>query len=346
MNPNTSTKLTNEKFLIVRIFGAYYEIFNYIYGYKIAYLRGKFRLQAKEERNPIAVGDFVIAQESADSKHWVILERLDRRNQLIRKNEKEEIHVLCANVDQVFIIASLAEPETKLGFIDRAIAATVQSQSKPIVIFTKKDLVSEEEVAEKVDFYKHSGFETLAFSIFDENSIKELKTILNGKTTYLVGNSGVGKSSILNKIKGEEIQRVSEVSESTHKGKHTTTNSYALCLENNTIVIDSPGIKEWGIMHLQKLDVLLCFPEFAKIKETCTFFDCCDLSENCAMMKFLYSEDISPERQLNILSMLESFNFAHKIRTGNLITGKIKKRKPNYNKTKSKKFYRDNLDVE
>ena len=346
MNLNSSKKLNDEIFLVVRIFGAYYEIFNYLHGYKIAYLRGKFRLQDKEERNPLSVGDLVTAIESSDSIHWIIQSRLDRKNQLTRKNEKGETHVLCANIDQVCIIASLSQPETKLGFIDRAIAATVHSKVEPIIVFTKKDLVGPKEIKEKVNFYKKSGFQTLTLSIFDKTSLEKLRQVLSGKTSYLVGNSGVGKSSILNELKGEEIQRVSEVSESTHKGKHTTTNSYALCIENNTIVIDSPGIKEWGIMHLEKIDVLLCFPEFAKVKQDCTFFDCCDLSENCEMMKLLYSNDVLPERQANIISMLESFQLAHKIRTGNLLSGKVKKRKQDYMSSKTKKRYHTNLDAE
>lgn len=329
-----------EIFAIARIFGAYYELFHPTMGSKQAYLRGKLRLEQSDERNPLAVGDQVYAYPSTDSQNWVIDSRLERKNYLIRKSEKGDTHVLCANIDQVCIIASLLQPETKTGFIDRAIAATHHSQVPPLIVFTKKDLVSEEDWQEKMEFYANSGFSCLAVSLNDPASLHSLRSALAGKTSYLVGNSGVGKSSLLNALKGEEVQKVNIISESTQKGKHTTTNSYALHLNDGITLIDSPGIKEWGLLHLSKAEIFESFPEFVNAKKQCQVFHCCEFLEGCEMMNLLNSDSFSEERRDNIISMLESFETPYRLRTGNFISGKKKKEKKEYSsKGKNKRKY-------
>jgi len=319
-----------EIFTVIRIFGAYYEIYHPSLGSKSAYLRGKLRLEQANERNPLAVGDQVYAFESLDSEHWVIDSRLDRKNFLIRKSDKGDTQVLCANIDQVCILASLANPETKTGFIDRAIAASYHSQVPVFILFTKKDLVSPQEAERKIKFYSQSGFDCLAISLEDTSSLERLKSFLKNKTSYLVGNSGVGKSSLINALHGKEIQKVSEVSESTKKGKHTTTNTYALHLSDGITLIDSPGIKEWGILHLSKLEIFESFPEFLEIKKNCQAFHCCELLDGCEIMRFLHSPNCAAERRENLLSMLESLETPYRIRTGNLVSGKRKKLKKEF----------------
>jgi ribosome biogenesis GTPase / thiamine phosphate phosphatase len=329
-----------EIFSVSRIFGAYYEIYHKSYGSKQANLRGRLRLEFHSERNPLAVGDLVYAYPAQDSDNWVIDSRLERRNFLIRKSDKGDTHVLCANIDQVCIIASLSNPETKTGFIDRAIAATFHSHVPTLVVFSKSDLVDSTEVNLKLNFYRNSGFECIAVSLQDEESLKHLQSKLSGKTSYLVGNSGVGKSSLLNSLKGEEIQKVDKVSVSTQKGKHTTTNSYAFHLSEDMTLIDSPGIKEWGLLHLEKNDIFECFPSFLEVKDKCEVFHCCELAEGCAMLNLLYSENFSKERRDNILSMLDGLETPYRLRKGNFISGKRKKEKKDFSsKTKSKRKF-------
>lgn len=321
----TTEKLQNqpEIFRISRIFGAFYEIYNPVEGYKRAVLRGKMRLDKGEERNPIAVGDFVNAEKKDNSDH-TILSRLERKNSLVRKSEQGESHVLCANVDMVAIIASLQNPETKLGFIDRSIAACFHAGIQPLILFTKKDLVSRDEEEEKVLFYRELGYKVLSISSMEPDSLLPVHSELSGQTTYFVGISGSGKSTLINSLLGNDTQKVNSISESSGKGKHTTTNSLLLVLGNSGYIIDSPGIKEWGIFHIPRETLLCSYPELRSKHNSCSRPDCCSLDANCPMLHYLDSGELLPERQISIISMLDSLERTHKIRTGNLKSGKVK----------------------
>lgn len=313
----------SEIFRISRIFGAFYEIYSPKEGYKRAVLRGKMRLEKGEERNPITVGDFV-STEKKENSDYTIISRMERKNSLTRRSEQGESHVLCANVDSVAIIASLQNPETKLGFIDRSIAACFHAGIPPLLVFTKKDLVSREEEQEKVHFYKKLGYTVLSVSYEDSESILRVQASLLGNTTYFVGISGSGKSTLINALLGNTAQKVNSISESSGKGKHTTTNSLLLVLENNGFIIDSPGIKEWGIFHIPRETLLCSYPELRSKHESCTKPDCCNMDSSCPMLQALESDELSPERQISMISMLESLERTHKIRTGNLKSGKVK----------------------
>ncbi len=310
-------------FRVSRIFGAFYEIYNEKDGYNRAVLRGKLRLDKGEERNPIAVGDRVIVEKKHGSD-YTILNRSERDNFLIRKSEQGDSHVLCANVDSVGIIASLADPETKPGFIDRSIAACYQAGIHPILIFTKKDLLTETELLEKTRFYKENCYQTLPVSYLDPTSIQELKETLFEKTTFFVGISGSGKSTLLNSLLGEDIQKVNSISNSSKKGRHTTTNSYLVSISPSSFIIDSPGIKEWGIFHIPRDILLASFPELRISQQNCKVSECCNLSDQCEMLKTLESGNMLPEREISMYSMLESLDRIHKVRTGNLKSGKYR----------------------
>jgi ribosome biogenesis GTPase / thiamine phosphate phosphatase len=310
-------------FRVSRIFGAFYEIYNENNGYNRAVLRGKLRLDKGEERNPIAVGDRVYV-EKKQSSDYTILSRLERDNFLIRKSEQGDSHVLCANVDNVGIIASLADPETKHGFIDRSIASCYQAGIHPIIIFTKKDLLTEVELTQKIHFYKELGYHILSVSYKDTDSIQTLRETLQTKTTFFVGISGSGKSTLINSLFGEDIQKVNTISNSSKKGKHTTTNSYLVSISPSGFIIDSPGIKEWGIFHVPREVLLASFPELQISQENCHLADCCNLSDQCEMLKTLESGKLLPEREISMHSMLESLDRVHKVRTGNLKSGKYK----------------------
>ncbi len=314
------------EFRVSRIFGAFYEIYNENLGYNRAVLRGKLRLDKVEERNPITVGDNVLAERKASSD-FTILSRLPRQNFLVRKSEQGDSHVLCANVDYVGIIASLQDPETKNGFIDRSIAACYHAGIVPLIIFTKKDLLSEEELFEKTHYYKSLEYKLIAVSYHDLTSIEELKLILQEKTTYFVGISGSGKSTLINALTGNKDQKVNTISGSTKKGRHTTTNSYLIPIPYFSYLIDSPGIKEWGIFHIPKTTLLESFPELSKIQETCNQKECCHLQESCAMLTHISSGKMILDREISITSMLESLDRLHKVRTGNLKSGKFRGKK-------------------
>ncbi|MDF3820428.1 ribosome small subunit-dependent GTPase A [Leptospira sp. 96542] len=300
-----------QQFTIARIFGAYYEIYSEETNYVLATLKGKLRLRNSHDRHPFVVGDIVWAEPSSNAE-WVILEKEERSNFLTRKSDFGDSHVLCANLNQVAILASYKEPETKFGFIDRLLAASYNTNISPIIVYTKKDLVLEKEIEEKESYYRKLGYQVISVSVASEESLTSVWSLFQGKRTFLCGNSGVGKSSLLNHLHKKAVQKTNLVSESTKKGKHTTTNSFALFLEENTVLIDSPGVKEWGILHLSKSDLLESFPELKAKKDSCQTVHCCDLGMECAMLQNW--EDILVEaRRKSLESMLESLEKPHRV---------------------------------
>jgi len=290
------------KFQIARIFGAYYEIYNPQFGRVLAKLRGNLRIQSKKERHPFVVGDFVYSIKK--SEVWMIESREVRKSFLIRKSENGDMQALCANADYAMILVSLKNPETKMGFVDRFLASVSVSEMQPLIVFTKKDLLEEPNEAPIVKLYSELGYKTFVISACDLESISPLREFIKGKTCFIAGNSGVGKSTLVNAFLGGEVQSINTVSKATNKGRHTTTNSSAFFLADGTVIIDSPGIKEWGILHLEPIDILLSMPELNQAMENCNNHSCCSMDENCEMI--LAIENIAEERRLSLEHMLTS----------------------------------------
>lgn len=300
-----SSNPVKEFFTIARVFGAFYDLYSPKRGRVRAVLRGRLRTFSAKERHPFVVGDSVVAAESGGE--WAIEERLPRRNEILRKSKEGDAQVLCSNVDQVAVLASFQEPETKDGFLDRCLAAVYFAEVPPLIVFTKSDLVDRETILSRTEIYKKLGYEVISVSCRTGQGLDELISKFSSKTTYLVGNSGVGKSSLVNVLSDTEMQKTSQVSSSTSKGKHTTTNSNFLMLDRGIILIDSPGIKEWGILHLSRGKILESFPELRQYKELCDVADCCDSGPGCRMFSALAEEAVlSIERKKSLESMLAS----------------------------------------
>ncbi|MCB1159598.1 MAG: ribosome small subunit-dependent GTPase A, partial [Leptospiraceae bacterium] len=226
-----------------------------------------------------------------------------------------DTHVLCSNVDNLLIIASLESPVTKDSFIDRCLAAAFFGKIHPLIVFNKTDLAKNALIEDKQEKYNHLGYEVYTVSCLEEGSIEVLKNRIAGQTTFFAGNSGVGKSSLLNLISGIKIQSIGNVSISTQKGRHTTTNTRAIFLEENTILIDSPGIKEWGLLHLQVHEALETFPEFWSLKEECQSVDCCNGSKRCEILKNREDIEISHKRKKSLEAILQSIQKPGKHKT-------------------------------
>lgn len=271
------------------------------------HIKGNFRIRGIRSTNPVAVGDFVEVQTLTDGTKW-ITEIEDRKNYIIRKstNLSKESHILAANIDQVALIVTINHPATSTTFIDRFLATCEAYRVRAILIFNKIDLLTDEELAQLADLralYESIGYETVELSAISlQPSV--ILPLLEGKTTLLSGNSGVGKSTLLNALFGREMTRTGKISDAHDKGMHTTTFSEMYFLPNGRI-IDTPGIKGFGTIDFEKEEVSHYFREIFKVGRDCRFGNCTHTHEpGCAVQEALITGDIAISRYESYLSML------------------------------------------
>ena len=269
------------------------------------HIKGNFRIRGIRSTNPVAVGDYVEVEDG-----W-ITDLEDRHNYIIRKstNLSKESHILAANIDQVALIVTVNHPVTSTTFIDRVLATCEAYRVRAILIFNKIDLLTEEELAQLADLralYESIGYQTEAICAKELPPItNNLSPILEGKTTLLSGNSGVGKSTLLNALFGREMTRTGKISDAHDKGMHTTTFSEMYFLENGRI-IDTPGIKGFGTIDFEKEEVSHYFREIFEVGRNCRFGNCTHTHEpGCAVQQALITGDIAISRYESYLSMLE-----------------------------------------
>ena len=280
------------------------------------HIKGNFRIRGIRSTNPVAVGDFVEVQTLADGTNW-IKEIEERSNYIIRKstNLSKESHILAANVDQVALIVTVNHPVTSTTFIDRFLATCEAYRVRAILIFNKIDLLTEEELAQLAELralYESIGYETLAISAKNLSPFtSHLSPLFEGKTTLLSGNSGVGKSTLLNALFGKEMTRTGKISDAHDKGMHTTTFSemYQLPMTNDQSaegwIIDTPGIKGFGTIDFQKDEVSHYFREIFAAGRDCRFGNCTHTNEpGCAVQDKLITGDIAISRYESYLSIL------------------------------------------
>ena len=280
------------------------------------HIKGNFRIRGIRSTNPVAVGDFVEVQTLTDGTNW-ITEIEDRKNYIIRKstNLSKESHILAANVDQVALIVTVNHPVTSTTFIDRFLATCEAYRVRAILIFNKIDLLTEDELeqlAELRALYESIGYPTLEISAISIQP-SDLSPLFEGKTTLLSGNSGVGKSTLLNALFGKEMTRTGKISDAHDKGMHTTTFSemYFLEMENgkwkkeNGRIIDTPGIKGFGTIDFQKDEVSHYFREIFAAGRDCRFGNCTHTNEpGCAVQDKIITGDIAISRYESYLSIL------------------------------------------
>lgn len=277
-----------------------------------ARIKGIFRLDNTRTTNPIAVGDQVTL--SKENHDWQIAGIDKRTNYIIRVSPKNRTarHILASNIDQVCIMATLAKPRTSSGFIDRCLVTAEAYHIPSVVIFNKIDLYKHKEemqLQELVASYEKAGIQYLKTSVLSKINMSQFQHLLENKITLLIGHSGVGKSSLLNAIDPTLNLRTGEISETHEKGKHTTTFAEMCDLSFGGSIIDTPGIKEFGLLDIEKNELSHCFPEMVKVLHECKFNNCLHVAEpDCAVVKAVQAGVINEGRYLNYLNMLEDLD--------------------------------------
>lgn len=279
-------------------------------------IKGKLRIKGIRTTNPLSVGDIVYFKEqnevSESGLPMGVIERLQKRkNYIIRKsvNLSKESHIIAANIDQAFIVVTVKYPETTLNFIDRFLVTAEAYNIPAIIIFNKIDLFNSEEM-EKVNewfgIYHEIGYKCIGTSTKTGQGMDELKEIMQGKISVFGGNSGVGKSSLINFIDPKLNLKTSTISEAAHKsGRHTTTFSEMFDLEIGGYIIDTPGIRSFGMIDMKEDDISHFFPEIFKISDECRFNNCTHTHEpGCAVKISVEEGEIATSRYESYLSIL------------------------------------------
>ncbi len=271
-------------------------------------LRGKFRTKGIKTTNPVAVGDIV----DFDTETGAITNIHPRSNYIIRKatNLSKQSHIIAANIDQAIIIVSLAKPRTSTGFIDRFLITAEAYHIPAIIVFNKIDLLDKEQLLileNIVSIYEKIGYKCLQTSVTELVNLDSFRNILHNKNSLLSGHSGVGKSALINTIDAKLDLKIGNISEYHSKGMHTTTFAEAFELKTGGSIIDTPGIKEFGLIEFEKPELSHRFPEFIKHLSNCKYNDCLHVNEpNCAVIDAVNNGDISEIRYGNYLNILDS----------------------------------------
>ena len=267
-------------------------------------LRGRFRLKGIRSTNPVVVGDMV----QVDGESIVAIE--PRKNYIIRKssNLSKESHILAANIDQVFLVVTIKKPETPFEFIDRFLLTANAYHIPVVIVLNKVDILDEDEMALagaiKALYEANLGYKVVFSSTVTGEGVEEVKAMLKGKLSLFSGNSGVGKSSLLNVLQPSLGLKVGDVSRQHQTGMHTTTYSEVFDIAEGK-VIDSPGIKGFGIIDMEAAEISKFFPDIAKFALECRFDDCKHINEpSCAVLKALEEQKIAMSRYNSYKSIL------------------------------------------
>ena len=273
-------------------------------------VKGNFRLKGIRSTNPVAVGDHVRFDVREDGTAYIV-EILERKNYIVRKasNLSKQSHILAANLDLCFLIVTINHPATATTFIDRFLAAAEAYRVPVVLVFNKVDLYNGcecEELEYLTALYSSIGYECLHTSATERNGINELKEMMRGKVSLLAGNSGVGKSSIVNAIAPEIAARVGEISKTHDTGMHTTTYTEMFEFMPGSFIVDTPGVKGFGTYDMEVEEISHYFVEFFRLSKDCRYGNCTHTHEpGCAVLEALESGRLAPSRYQSYLSMLE-----------------------------------------
>lgn len=292
--------------VVIKSTGSWYHIMNSDNTVVECRLRGKFRTKGIKTTNPVAVGDIVDYENDTHA----IIKIHPRKNYIIRKSIKlsKQSHIIASNMDQAVVIASLKNPRTSTGFIDRFLVTAEAYHIPSVIVFNKIDLLEDENALNQIiSAYEKIGYKCLKTSVKDAINLNEFKNIFKGKVSLLSGHSGVGKSALINTMDPNLDLKTGEISDYHSKGMHTTTFAEMFKLDSDTSIIDSPGIKELGLVGFEKYELGHRFPEIRELQSECKYNNCLHLNEPGCAIKLAFEEgEISNFRYINYLNMLDS----------------------------------------
>jgi len=303
-----------EKGLVLKSTGSRYRIL-YGAGKTIeCSIKGKLRIKEFRATNPIAVGDSILFEIDSKTNSGIITDVLDRRNYILRKSSNLSRHsqILAANIDQVFLMITIILPETPVEFIDRFLISAEAYRVQAKLIINKTDLYGEDEIA-KMEYlesvYSKIGYECFRLSLKDNTNLDILKDVMRGKTSLISGNSGVGKTTLLNAFNPLLHLKTAEISDYHKQGKHITTFPEMHLMPFDAFVIDTPGIRGFGIVDMKKNEIYHFFREIFQVSKKCRFNNCLHLDEpGCAVRKAVEDGEIAFSRYKSYLNIMEGDN--------------------------------------
>ncbi|TYB78256.1 ribosome small subunit-dependent GTPase A [Bizionia myxarmorum] len=277
-------------------------------------IKGKFRMKGIKSTNPLAVGDrvdFDLDHDNNEEPVGVIKKIHDRKNYIVRKsvNLSKQTHVIAANIDQVFLLITIDNPPTFTSFIDRFLVTAEAYSIKTVLLFNKVDTYDEDtlnEVRYLAHIYRKIGYECIGISAATGKNIDKVKALMTGKVSMFAGHSGVGKSTLVNTVEPTLDLKTKAISNQHMQGMHTTTFAEMFDLTFDAKIIDTPGIKGFGVVDMDKAEVGDYFPEFFALKQNCKFHNCIHVEEpQCAIKDAVEANEIAISRYRSYLQILE-----------------------------------------
>jgi ribosome biogenesis GTPase len=277
-------------------------------------IKGKLRVKELHTTNPVAVGDNVIFEFEKNRDSGIITRVLARKNYILRKasNLSRQSQIIATNIDQVFLMISIILPETPVEFIDRFLMTAEAYRVPAKIIINKTDLYGDEELEKMenlISIYEKIGYQCISLSLYDKSNLDYLLSLMKNKKTLISGNSGVGKTTLLNMLNPDLNLKTAEISDYHKQGKHITTFPEMHIMPFGGFVIDTPGIRGFGVVDMKRNEIYHFFPEMFRISEKCRFYNCLHLDEpDCAVRAAVISGDIDQLRYRSYINIIEDEN--------------------------------------
>ena len=295
--------------MVVKSTGSWYHV---MHGGEIVRckIKGNFRTKGFVATNPIAVGDKVDFIVKKEENTGLITKIHERKNYIIRKsiNLSRQAHIIATNVDLAILLVTIVKPETHSIFIDRFLVSSEAYNIRVLIAFNKTDIYTQKEISkmeELINIYEKIGYECIRISATQKTNLEALKDVLKDKSTVISGNSGVGKSTLINAIDPRLSLKINDISDYHQKGKHTTTFSEVFSLSFGGFIIDTPGIKGFGLVDLHDENLATYFPEMLKLQTECRYYNCTHTHEpDCKVVEAVRNGEISESRYKSYLSIL------------------------------------------